>query len=328
VTKRIAAALAVALTLVGCTRAASPHPTKTPQTGQATPARRSALRLVTAKFGLSVPLQREVAVPVAGLIYVAGGLGSSGTSTPGVSSLDPASGRTTRRGSLRQAVHDAAGALLDGKLFVFGGGPEVGTDVVQSFDPASGTSRIAGHLPRALSDLSSATVGGTVYLIGGYDGRSPQAAILATSSGTRFHRVASLPAGLRYPAVAALGSEVIIAGGVTASGPSRDVLLFDPTNGRVRVIGRLPVGIGHASAFVLGDVAYVVGGQDAAGLPVRSMFEIDPNRTHPVRRLARELPGPLSDAAVAEVGGSVYIVGGSNGSSSRQVLRARLQPSG
>jgi len=328
VRQTFAAALAVALMLAVFTGGPSPRPTVSHRPSNANRASPAALRLTRASFELDGALQREVAESAGHLIYLAGGLGASGTSTSDVSTLDPATRRTTPRCSRRPAVHDAAGAFIGGKLFVFGGGPEVGTDVVQTFDPATGTSRIAGHLPRALSDLGAATVGGTVYLVGGFDGRTPQAAILATSTGTRFQRVATLPQGLRYPAVTAIGPGVLIAGGVTSNGPTRDVLLFDPSNGRVHVIGRLPVAVGHAMAFVLGDVAYVVGGEDADGRRVRIVCEVDPSAGAPIRRLSRKLPRAMSDAAVAAIGGAEYILGGSNGSSLRQVLRASVRSSG
>ena len=98
----------------------------------------------------------------------------------GVFSLETRTGHLANLGST-QNVFDAAGAMIGGRLVVFGGGSSAGTDIVQAFDLATGTSSAIGHLPLALSDLSSAVVGNTVYLVGGYDGITPRAEIYATT---------------------------------------------------------------------------------------------------------------------------------------------------
>src|SRR4029078_13538719 len=92
-----------------------------------------------------------------------------------------------------------------------GGGSTESSDAVQSFDPATGKGTVRGHLPMALSDLTGATSGHTVSLVGGWNGTSPQPTVWSTTGGTRFTKVATLPAGVRYPAVAAVGSKLIVA---------------------------------------------------------------------------------------------------------------------
>ena len=51
--------------------------------------------------------------------------------------------------------------------------------------------------------------------------------IYATTDGRRFSTVAMLPEGLRYPAVTAVGTTVVIAGGQTATGQSDTVIALD-----------------------------------------------------------------------------------------------------
>ena len=124
------------------------------------------LSVRVAPYRLAAPVERAVAVGIGGSVYIAGGLDASGTTASGVFRMNAATGALTHVGDLPQAVHDAAGALMGGKIVVFGGGSSVGTDTVQTFDPSSGTATVTGHLPVALSDLSSATVGSTTYLVG------------------------------------------------------------------------------------------------------------------------------------------------------------------
>ena len=234
------------------------------------------LNVRRAPYRLPASVERAVAVEISGTVYIAGGLDASGTTASGVFALDPGTGKLTHAGDLPQPVHDAAGALIGGKLFVFGGGSSVGTDLVQTFDPATGGATVTGHLPVALSDLAATTVGATTYLVGGYDGSQPRREIYATTDGRAFRTVARLPVGLRYPAVTAVGNTIVVAGGEKAGGLSDAVYAFDTTGGRVRTIAHLSAPLGYAAAFTLGGLAYVAGGRNAGGAAVASIVSIDP----------------------------------------------------
>jgi N-acetylneuraminic acid mutarotase len=141
--------------------------------------------------------------------------------------------------------------------------------------------------------------------VGGYDDHVPRAEIYATTDGTHFTLAARLPHGLRYPAVAAGGGRLVIAGGNLASGaPSSEIYAFDPASGQVRVLGQLATAVGHASAVTLGGSVYIVGGVDAAGRPVSSATRVNGK----VARLALSIP--IADAAVAQIGTEAFLLGG------------------
>ncbi len=319
-------AVATLILSAACTGGGGPSASRTTHTVGPGPVR-STLRIQAAGFVLPAPVQRAVAVSWNGVLYVAGGLDAAGSSVTAVSAFDPATGRVTSIGSLPQAVHDAAAAVIGRRLVVFGGGASQVSDAVQAFDLLRRTSGVIGRLPAPLADVSAASIGATVYLVGGYDGRTPQAAIWSTTDGVRFRRSGTLPEGLRYAAVAAVGGSIIVAGGVSASGPVSAVLRFDPGTGKVSVIGRLDAPVGHAAAFALGQDVYLVGGEDAAGRAVRSVTDID--AATGTSRALRPLARPVSDAA-ATMGDAIgWIVGGWRGAATvTQVLRATLQPVG
>ena len=257
-------------------------------------------------------------------IYLAGGLDAADRSAAGVFSLDPATGKLTLLGSVPSAFHDAAGAFVGGRLLVFGGGSNIGTDLVQAFDPATGRGTVIGHLPTTLSDLSAAAVGRTVYLVGGFDGQVPRREIYATDDGTSFRVVGRLPVGLRYPAVAAVGSKIVIAGGQSAHGPVDTVSVFDTTDGSVSRIGTLPSPLAHAAAFTIGGRVFVAGGRDAADRAVGTVTSIDAgageiHREAPLRR-------PVADAGTVISNGDAFLIGGWRGTTVDQVLTASLRP--
>ena len=275
-----------------------------------------------APYRLAAPVQREVAILDGRTVYLAGGLDSSDVSASGVFALNPATGRLTSLGSMTDAFHDGAGAMIGGKLFVFGGGTVSGTDVVQAFDPASHSSAVVGHLPVSLSDLSAVTIGNTTYLVGGYDGRTPRREIYATTDGTTFRIVGRLPKGVRYPAVSAVGTTIVIAGGRAANGPVDTVTAFDTANGTISTLGTLPAPVAEASAVTIAGVVYVIGGRDASGDAVSAVVSIDLargtiGRGDPLRQ-------PVADAGAVSGPDGALLIGGSRSSAVDQVLTATL----
>jgi hypothetical protein len=294
-------------------------------------ATRTVLVARLASPSLPAPVSGESAVAVRGGLLILGGLDSSGASASGVFRLDAASGRLEPAGSLSGPLHDAAAAALPGRVLVFGGGAETGTDAVQSLPAPGGgvapgaTASVVGRLPTVRSDLSAVTVGGSAYLLGGYDGRVPLATVLRSSDGRSFEQVATLPVPARYVAAAALGGRIYAFGGETASGAPTDAIReVDPRGGAARVVGHLPEAVSHAAAVALGGSIYVLGGE-ASGGPVDRIWRFDPAsaRVAPAGRL----PLAVADGAAATLGETAYLVGGSGagGASLRTVVTLRLR---
>ena len=126
-------------------------------------------------------------------------------------------------------------------------------------------------------------LGNTAYIVGGYNGEHALDTILAWRPGGAPRLVGRLPVGLRYAAVAATGSRVIIAGGSTEAvgsteaHASRAILSFDPSTGRVTRIGSLPAPLTHSSAASLGGMVYVIGGRGSApDSQTAAILAIDP----------------------------------------------------
>jgi outer membrane protein assembly factor BamB len=293
---------------------------------------------------LAAPLSREVVVPgTPGQLIVLGGLTSAGTSASGVYALRTATGAARRVGVLSAGLHDAAGVAAGGRTLVFGGGSPVTVGTVQEFSGA-GTARMTGSLPAPRSDAAAVTVGGTSYVVGGYDGRRPDASVLATTDGRTFTTVAALPVPVRYPAVAALNGVIYVFGGQAITGPDAGTAVaviqaVNPARHTAAVIGRLPEPLAGAAAVTVDGEVFVAGGDSpAAGRPVRGLGTTQlsgaPGSTvsaiwafNPAtRRLltAGRLQVPVSHAAVAATGSTAWIVGGESGGtpvSAVQMLR-------
>ena len=262
---------------------------------------------VTTPYSLRAPVEREVAVAHGGAVILAGGLDAAQSSTTGVFRMAPGTGALTSLGSLPQAFHDAAGATIGNALYVFGGGAAASTAAVQRFDLATHASSVVAQLPHPLSDVAAAQTPNGVFLVGGYDGHVPRREIYRTRDGIHFTAVAMLPVGLRYPAVAAVGSTVVIAGGTSPSGASDRVLALDTSTDAVTALGHLPAAVADAQAFALGGAVYVGGGTNAAGRVVSAVYRID-LATHRIARVEASLP--VRNGASVSLGGSALVIGG------------------
>ncbi len=235
-----------------------------------------------------------VALPGGKLLVLGGYTGAASTDQV----LLGTPGRLRAVGHLPVATHDAAAALLGGRVLLFGGGQSVSTNAVVRVDPATGRASSAGRLDEPLSDLGAVTIGGKAYLVGGYTGSVFASAILRYDGG-RTTTVGRLPAGTRYAGVAALGSSIVVAGGLTPAGATAAVYAVDPRTHAVRRMATLPAPEDHAGMAALGGALYLVGG--------REILKIAPGGGVSV---AARLPVSLADPAVVAAGARIVIVGG------------------
>jgi hypothetical protein len=297
-------------------------------------------------WSMSAALSREIVLPGPGSdVTVLGGLTSSQSTTSHVFSLDTASGAEATLAALASGVHDAAGAWLRGRAYLFGGGSPNTVATTQRFPapvptPAgsapTGRSKTAntqlspvsaavvGQLPQPRSDSEAVTIGQTSYIIGGYDGSAGDKAVLATGDGVHFSVVATLPLAVRYPAVAALGGDIYVFGGQAVGGSKAghavdNVQLISPRQGTATVIAHMPSPLAGAMAFVLQGHIYVAGGVAQTGgaqqaPALRSVWAYSTSS----KKLANAgtLPVATSYAGSAVVNGRAWIVGGEDGGTS------------
>src|SRR5579863_9036113 len=270
------------------------------------PVARPAVLTYRSLYVLPAPLRDPAYVSQGGGRFVLiGGLSAGDTSTSEVYMGDRR--RVSQVATLGTAQHDAQAALLDGRVYVFGGGSFSELDHIFSFDPASHTLTTVGSLPVAQSDVAVTSIGNTAYVVGGYDGVSWRNTILAYSPGASAPRtVGTLPVGLRYAAVAALGGRVLIAGGSTPTAASRAIFSFDPGTGHVTRIGTLPQPVTHGELAPLGQFAYLVGGRgNGTSSQTARIFAISPTTGNVTP--AGRVPTGLSDAALVAEGRSLLL---------------------
>jgi outer membrane protein assembly factor BamB len=286
---------------------------------------------------LPSPISGESVVALPSGPLILGGLNSAEASVSGAFQLDARSGRLRSAGTLTGPLHDAAAAALGDRVLILGGGAQASTDEVQALAAPGGavssgtTASAVGRLPTVRSDLSAVTIAGRAYVLGGYDGTAPLGSVLATTDGSGFTEVATLPAPARYMAVAASGGKIYAFGGELASGASSDAIReVDPRAGTARVIGHLPRPVSHAAAVVLGHRIYVLGGEANGTIGDRIWRFVPADGTVAA---AGRLPFPVAYAATTVVGSTAYLIGGKGltGNPLRSVVLLRehtVEPAG
>jgi N-acetylneuraminic acid mutarotase len=290
---------------------------------------------------LPVPLTGALVLPgPSGKLVVIGGQVASGRSGAGAFLVDPASGNLRLVANLGTGLHDAAGALLRRRYYVFGGlgGTTAATPTatVMSFSlapsPAPGkagastatlvTAAPTGALPQPRQGAAAVTVGAEAYVVGGSNGPRADPEVVSTSNGATFTRAGTLAVPVRNAAVTAVGGKIYVFGGAApvragagaakppsgAWAPVDDIQRFDPLTHRSVIVGHLPVAVSGAVAANLDGHIYVAGGQGISGLNGSIWgFRVGAGSMSNAGRLAL----PVAAAGAAVVGRSTWLVGGS-----------------
>ena len=297
----------------------SSHSTAASGTGGPPPTR---LTGTIVRARLPVPLHGLSLARTFNGLQVIGGADSSDTSTDRVYMFNPRAGAVTRAGTLAQPLHDAAATAVNRDTLVFGGGNSSTLDLVQALQPGAQATTV-GRLPVALSDLSAVTVGGAAYVVGGFNGTSPSAAVLQTTNGSAFERVARLPTPVRYAAVAATQDKIYAFGGELANGQDTNLIQeYDIATEHSVVAGHLVEPVSHASAVSLRGGLYLIGGR-RLGTASDLILRFEPTRNVAVP--AGRLPVPVFDGAARTFGTEAWLVGGigRNGTTLNTIISVR-----
>jgi N-acetylneuraminic acid mutarotase len=275
-----------------------------------------------AAWHLPYPVARAALIGAGGRsVILAGGLLDGDVSTGQVTRIDLTHGRTKALPPLAVPVHDTAGGLVGGVPTVVGGGNSTEQAQVQAL--VHGRWVGVGNLPTTRSDLEVVEWRRHAYVIGGYDGSSVPRAILRLQRGAPARPVGDLLRGVRYAAVARIGSEVYVFGGEVAGRELDTVQRVDLATGHVSQAGRLPIPLGHGMAAAVGSRILLMGGRDSPEHQTDALWWFDP-ATHRFRKAGR-LPFPLSDAAAASYGRRVWLLGGETPGVTDRVVTVTLR---
>lgn len=218
---------------------------------------------------------------------------------------------------------------LEGRHVVVGGANGTGVDAsdptqLLSFDPVNHTvDPLDAALPTPLREAPTVAAGDQVHVLGGRGPGGLRAAIHTydPASGNVTTAEATLPSPTCCGAAVWNGTHVLLLGGNTSAGPTDRIVAWEPgANATTTLETALPAPrTRHQVAWDARDLpdagcpggcAYVLGGQDADGTPLRSILRYNPESGE-VQTVSSQLPeAGAVDAAVAWSGTHAFVVGG------------------
>jgi hypothetical protein len=140
----VSSGLCLSLLAAACSGLAGPagqprqtHPAAQPSAPARQPAARApmVLQITPAAYQLPSGIAREVVLAQRNGLLIAGGLTQRSATTNAITMLAPATGRLTPAGQLAAPTRDAAGAILAGRSYIFGGGERASVAGVQAVNP-------------------------------------------------------------------------------------------------------------------------------------------------------------------------------------------------
>ena len=232
---------------------------------------------VTRAGALETAVHDAAGALIGGVPMVFGG--GSTAETAAVQAFGPgASSRTV--GQLPIPRSDLGAATVGGRTFLIGGydGSTIRKSVIATTDGA--TFSVLGDLPVPVRYPAVAAVGTDVYVIGGSNGGVGTRAVQVLDTRTGAVRaIGELPQSLSDAVAATVAGRVYVFGGKWGGRPSAQVWRLDVgTAGAPGValtpVAMLPTAVMDAAVAVLGDRAYLVGGESPAVLSTVSVLEV------------------------------------------------------
>lgn len=217
-------------------------------------------------------------------------------------------GTVKRIGSLPQPLSKASAvALPGGKLIVLGGETGgVSTDQVLLGTP--GHLRVAGRLPVPTHDAAAALVHGVVYLFGGGQATSVDTVFRTNPAGGAVSIAGHMDEPLSDLGAVTIGGKAYLVGGYTGAKFASAVLRYGGA-GRTKTVARLAVGTRYAGVAAIGTTIYVAGGLTPDGATA-AVYAVD--LAGGTASQVATLPAPEDHAALAALGGRLYLVGGTS----------------
>ena len=212
-------------------------------------------------------------------------------------------------GRLPAARSGIAAARVGVRIVVSGGLSAAGTSTDTVFRvSARGRSSLAPRLPGPAHDAASAQIGGRLLQFGGgqFEGSDRIIQVLPG----RPRQIGTLPQPLSDLVAAAIGGAAYVAGGWNGSDTNPLIYAVDPS-GRVRTVGRFPIGVRYPAAAALDGRLILAGGELASGTPTQRSWSFDPV-TRRVTRLP-DLPAATDHTSGVALAGRVYVLGGLRG---------------
>ena len=251
------------------------------------------------------------AAVVDGIIYVPGGFGG----LTSFEAYDPANDSWTQLAPLPEPAHHMMVTSYNGKVYVFGGGPDLSwraTASVLVYDPATAAWTEAELMPERRMSGEAVLLGNFIYLVGGTGGTT---ALLRYDPAEDAWAVLPGPSQPReHVAAVAFNDELWVIGGRWGgTGALATVEIFSPASGSWRDGPEMNEARSGFGAAAVGGRIVVAGGEILGARPWTALAgaEVyDPDTD--AWTLLPKLPAGIHGMPVVGFEGSAFVLGGSD----------------
>lgn len=247
-------------------------------------------------------------------------LGMAATKVDGVAARESLS--WTTGASMPQRREEGASAVLNGRLYAFGGFYDHTFDAtgrVDAYNPATNTWQQRASMPEAITHAPTVVIGGEAWIFGGYVGKDPGPATrrvyIYNPNTNAWRRGPDMPFARGAAAAARVDDRVYVFGGrdLTRTADVPQTFEYNIKSGAWAVRADLPNPRNHIAGAAVGGKVFAIGGQHneaSAAVNQRSVHRYDPV-TNTWTAVA-SLPFAMSHnvASTFEYQGRIITVGG------------------
>ncbi len=263
--------------------------------------------------GAEMPTARsEMRVGVVdGIFYVPGGFGG----LTDFAAYDPENDSWTELAPLPEPAHHMMATGHNGKVFVFGGGPDLSWQATSSifvYDPATDVWTAAGAMPERRMSGEAVSLGDFIYLVGGTGGTT---AMLRLDPMDGSWTVLPGPVQPReHVAAVAFNDELWVIGGRWGgTGALATVEIFSPASGAWRDGPEMVEARSGFGAAAVGERIIVAGGEILGARPWKALASAEVyDAVSGAWSLLTELPAGIHGMPVVGYEGTAYVLGGSD----------------
>ena len=254
--------------------------------------------------------EMRVAV-VDGIFYVPGGFGG----LTSFEAYDPASDSWTTLAQMPEPAHHMMVIGHDGKVYVFGGGPDLSWQATASilvYEPETDAWTEFGLMPERRMSGEAVSLGDIIYLVGGTGGTT---ALLRFDPAGDSWTVLPGPVQPReHVAAVAFNDELWVIGGRWGgTGALATVEIFSPASGAWRDGPEMNEARSGFGAAVVGGRIVVAGGEILGARPWKALASAEVyDAESGAWTLLPELPAGIHGMPVVGYGATAYVLGGSD----------------
>ncbi len=262
-------------------------------------------------------------------IYVMGGGISPSQMISEVYAFNPVTKALQARSPLPKALGATATAVLDGKIYLFGGvSTSLGNASKSSYvyNPSTNQWTSLADMPVARGYAVAEAINGKIYLIGGFGtGAAPVYNLTEAydPQTNTWETKAPMLTARGYMCSAVLDNKIyVLGGGLPATNTSLDAVeIYDPTSDKWTIGSNLPTPRLGGGAGVLGKTIYVAGGAYSAQIPPE-LDATDGYSQETEWQPFAKLPFAMHGHAITAFEDNLYSFGGSsNGAGVKAILK-------